>query len=46
MKMVLSTLARNYDLVHVGTEDASPPQERMDFAMHPVGLRMKLKSRA
>jgi cytochrome P450 len=45
MKMVLATLARNYDLVEVGTEDGTPPQEQMAFTMFPVGLRMKLKIR-
>jgi cytochrome P450 len=46
MKMVLSMLARNYDLIEVGTEDGKPPCERLAFAMSPVGLRMKLAMRA
>lgn len=43
---VLATIARNYELVEVGTEDGAPPHERLDFTMSPVGLRMKLKMRA
>ena len=46
MKMVLATVARNYELVEVGTESGAPPSERLDFTMSPVGLRMKLKARA
>jgi cytochrome P450 len=45
MKMVLATLARNYDLVEVSTPDGTPPRECMAFTMFPVGLRMKLKQR-
>jgi cytochrome P450 len=45
MNMVLATLARNYDLVEVGTPDGKPPRECMAFTMFPVGLRMKLKAR-
>ncbi len=46
MKMVLATIARNYELVEVGTETGAPPSERLDFTMSPVGLRMKLRARA
>lgn len=46
MKMVLATIARNYELVEVGTENGAPPSERLDFTMAPVGLRMKLRARA
>lgn len=45
MKMVLATLARNFELVGVGTDDGAPPQERLAFTMFPVGLRMKLRER-
>jgi len=45
MKMVLATLARNYELVDVGTEDGSPPAERFVFTMFPVGLRMRIRMR-
>jgi cytochrome P450 len=46
MKMVLATIARNYELIEVGTENGAPPCERLDFTMSPVGLRMKLRTRA
>ena len=46
MRMVLATIARNYELVEVGTESGAPPHERLDFTMAPVGLRMKLRARA
>ena len=46
MKMVLAMIARNYELVEVGTENGAPPNERLDFTMAPVGLRMKLRARA
>ena len=45
MRMVLATIARNYELVEVGTESGAPPRERLDFTMSPVGLRMKLRPR-
>ena len=45
MKMVLATLARNYELVEVGTPDGTPPQECMAFTMFPLGLRMRLRAR-
>ena len=46
MRMVLATIARNYRLIEVGTKSGAPPQERLDFTMSPVGLRMKLRARA
>jgi cytochrome P450 len=45
MKMVLATIARNYRLVSVTTEDGSPPRERLAFTMAPEGLRMVLAPR-
>jgi len=45
MKMVLATLARNYELIDVGTDDGAPPSERAAFTMFPEGLRMKLRAR-
>lgn len=45
MKMVLATIARNYQLIEVGTEDGAPPREHMAFTMGPVGLRMKIEAR-
>ena len=46
MKMVLATIARNYQLIEVGTEDGVPPREHLAFTMSPVGLRMKIRARA
>ena len=45
MKMVLALLARNYELIEVGTEDGTSPQERFSFTMFPLGLRMKIGMR-
>lgn len=42
MKMVLATVARNFSLAAVDTEDGTEPAERMTFTMAPVGLRMRL----
>ncbi len=44
MKMVLATIARNYQLIEVGTEDGAPPREHLAFTLSPVGLRMKIKA--
>jgi cytochrome P450 len=46
MNLVLALLARNFELLEVGTDDGAPPAERMAFAMFPVGLRMRLAERA
>jgi len=46
MKMVLAVVARNYDLVEVGTEHGTPPVERAAFTMYPEGLRMRIRSRS
>ena len=46
MKMVLLTLLNNFDLVSVATASGGEPAERLQFAMAPVGLRMRLKKRA
>jgi cytochrome P450 len=45
MKMVLATIARNFALVGVTTEDGSPPQERLAFTMFPMGLKIRLAPR-
>jgi cytochrome P450 len=45
MKMVLATIARNYELVRVATDDGAPPRERLTFTMAPVGLKMTVKLR-
>lgn len=45
MKMVLATIARNFELVDVATEDGTPPMERLAFTMAPLGLRMRVARR-
>jgi cytochrome P450 len=45
MKMVLSTIAKNFELLDVSTEDGSPPKERLAFTMFPIGLKLKLARR-
>lgn len=45
MKMVLATLARNFELAEVGTDVGDEPVERLGFTMFPVGLRMRLVPR-
>lgn len=45
MKMVLATLARNFELLEVGCEGGAAPAERLGFTMFPVGLRMRLAPR-
>jgi cytochrome P450 len=46
MKMVLLTLLQHFEIDFVGTDDGAEPPERLMFAMAPVGLRMRLASRA
>jgi len=45
MKMVLSTIARNFDLVSVATRDDTPPREHFAFTMYPEGLQLRLAPR-
>lgn len=45
MKMVLSMLARNFELVEVGPEGGGAPREHLAFTMFPVGLKMRLAER-
>lgn len=45
MKMVLATLARNYELVDVSTADGREPPEHLAFTMFPVGLRLRMRMR-
>lgn len=45
MKMVLATLARNFELAEVGCDGGGEPVERLGFTMFPVGLRMRLAPR-
>ncbi|HUQ75560.1 MAG TPA: cytochrome P450 [Burkholderiales bacterium] len=46
MKMAIAMLLAGFDLESVGTADGGEPRELMAFTMAPVGLRMKLRSRA
>ncbi|MFL6697064.1 MAG: cytochrome P450 [Vitreoscilla sp.] len=45
MKMVLATIARNFELVDVATDDGQEPAEYLAFSMFPVGLKIRLKAR-
>ena len=45
MKIAMAVLLGQFDIAHVGTADGSPPQERLPFAMMPVGWLMRLKGR-
>ena len=42
MKMVLLTLLHHFDVRSVATADGGDPAERLQFAMAPVGLQMRL----
>jgi len=46
MKIAMTVLLGRFDITHVGTTDGLPPQERLSFAMMPVGLLMRLKRQA
>jgi cytochrome P450 len=46
MILVLALVARNFELLEVGTDDGAPPAERMAFTMFPLGLCMRLNERA
>ena len=46
MKMAIAMLLGRFDIESVGTADGSEVQERLAFAMAPVGLRMRLRERA
>ena len=45
MRMLLSMLARDFELVDVSTEHGRRPEERMGFTVHPEALRMRLRER-
>jgi cytochrome P450 len=45
MKMVIAMLVKNFDIERIDTQDGQAPQERLSFAMAPVGLRLKLRHR-
>jgi cytochrome P450 len=46
INLVLSMLARDFQLLDVSTPDGTPPEEILEFTMHPVGLRMRLTTGA
>jgi len=45
MRMLLTMLARHFELAEVRTEHGRPPAEHMAFTVHPEPLRMRLKER-
>jgi cytochrome P450 len=45
MKMAVATLLSNFDIAHVGTANGREPEERLQLAMSPVGLQMRLRLR-
>ena len=45
MKIAMTVLLGHFDIDYVGTADGRPPQERLSFAMMPVGLQMRLRTR-
>jgi cytochrome P450 len=46
IKVALAVLLGGFELLEVGTADGREPAERLQFAMAPVGLRMRLRRRA
>ncbi|MBJ7467331.1 MAG: cytochrome P450 [Rhodoferax sp.] len=45
MKIAMTVLLGQFDIEFVGTADGQAPQERLSFAMMPVGLQMRLRTR-
>lgn len=45
MKIVISLIAKNFDIDRLDTPDDQPVQERMTFTMAPKGLRLTLRHR-
>jgi cytochrome P450 len=45
MKIVISLIAKNFDIERLDTLDGKPVQERMSFTMAPNGLRLTLRNR-
>lgn len=45
MKLAMVMLLARFDILSVDTPDGRPAQERMAFAMGPVGLSMRLRER-
>ena len=46
MKMAMAVLLNNFDLDSVHTVDGAEPREKLQLAMAPEGLRMRLRARA
>ena len=45
MKIAMTVLLGHFDIDYVGTADGRAPQERLSFAMMPVGLQMRLRAK-
>ncbi len=45
IKLALATLLGGFDIQGVGTAHGGPAEERLEFTMAPVGLRMRLRRR-
>jgi cytochrome P450 len=45
MKIAMTVLLGQFDIEFVGTADGQPPLERLSFAMMPVGLQMRLRTK-
>ena len=45
MKIAMTVLLGHFDIEFVGTADGQAPLERLSFAMMPVGLLMRLRTR-
>jgi hypothetical protein len=45
MKIVISLIAKNFDIEDRDTPDGEPVQERMTFTMAPNGLCLTLRHR-
>jgi cytochrome P450 len=45
IKMVVSMLFRNFEILAVTPSGGGPVRERLSFTMEPVGLQMKLRAR-
>ena len=45
MTIAMTALLGPFEIEFVGTADGQPPKERLSFAMMPVGLQMRLRTR-
>jgi cytochrome P450 len=45
-KLAVATLLLQFDIASVDTPDGQPPRERLQLAMAPEGLSMRLQRRA